>query len=543
MSTLKVNAIQAASGGSVTITGLALDGTGILSGSAEGDAQGQVKLNGVNVDIGVLGSGDAPQFATIELGHASDTTLARSSAGVVTIEGAEVRTGTVGVAKGGTGATSLTDGGVLLGSGTGAVTAMAVLADGEMIVGDGTTDPVAESGATLRTSIGVGTGDSPQFTGIELGHASDTTLTRASAGVLAVEGVNVLLAAGNAVVSSSAEGDAQGQIKFNGVNVNSNALGTDDTPQFASINLGHASDTTITRVSSGVAAIEGKNILTATGNAIVSASVEGDGQGQIKINGVNVDANALGTGDSPSFTNLTVTGDLTVTGTRTELQVSNLNVEDLNITVASGSADSAAADGAGLTVGGAGATFTYSHSGTKWNMNKALDMGANTITTTGAIAGATLNTGQGANELYAMDQNVRTTDDVEFNDVQIDSIGIGTAASGTTGEIRATNDITAFYSSDKRLKSNITNIESPLDKLSKINGVTFDWIETPGIHSHTGSDIGVIAQEIEEVLPDIVTTRDNGYKAVKYDKLVALLIESNKELAKRIESLESRFDL
>jgi len=59
------------------------------------------------------------------------------------------------VAGGGTGAATLTDGGVLLGSGTGAITAMAVLADGEMIVGDGTTDPVAESGLTLRTSIGV----------------------------------------------------------------------------------------------------------------------------------------------------------------------------------------------------------------------------------------------------------------------------------------------------------------------------------------------------------------------------------------------------
>ena len=159
MSKLKVNTIEPASGGSVTVTVLALDGTGIQSSSVEGDAQGQIKINGNNVDINALGSGDAPQFTTIELGHASDTTLARSSAWVVTIEGEVVRTGTVGVTKGGTGATSLTDGGVLLGSGTGAVTAMAVLADGEMIVGDGTTDPVAESGATLRTSIGVGTGD------------------------------------------------------------------------------------------------------------------------------------------------------------------------------------------------------------------------------------------------------------------------------------------------------------------------------------------------------------------------------------------------
>jgi hypothetical protein len=72
------------------------------------------------------------------------------------------------VADGGTGASTFTDGGILLGSGTSAVTAMAVLGDGEFIVGDGSTDPVAESGTTLRTSIGVGTGDSPTFTGLTL---------------------------------------------------------------------------------------------------------------------------------------------------------------------------------------------------------------------------------------------------------------------------------------------------------------------------------------------------------------------------------------
>jgi hypothetical protein len=86
----------------------------------------------------------------------------------------------------------LTDGGVLIGNGSGAMVALAVLADSEMIVGDGTTDPVAESGATLRTSIGVGTGDSPQFTGINVGAATDTTITRGAAGLIEVEGVRVV---------------------------------------------------------------------------------------------------------------------------------------------------------------------------------------------------------------------------------------------------------------------------------------------------------------------------------------------------------------
>jgi hypothetical protein len=95
------------------------------------------------------------------------------SSGAVTIKSGGVDltdeiTGTLPVANGGTGATSLTDGGILLGSGTGAITAMSALGDGVMIVGDGSGDPVAESGATLRTSIGVGAGDSPTFSALTL---------------------------------------------------------------------------------------------------------------------------------------------------------------------------------------------------------------------------------------------------------------------------------------------------------------------------------------------------------------------------------------
>lgn len=89
------------------------------------------------------------------------------------------------VTEGGTGVSTLTDGGVLLGSGTGAVTAMAVLADGELIVGDGTTDPVAESGATLRTSIGVSIGSDVQafdadLTELATGYTSEAATTAAT---------------------------------------------------------------------------------------------------------------------------------------------------------------------------------------------------------------------------------------------------------------------------------------------------------------------------------------------------------------------------
>tara|TARA_E500000318_G_scaffold1910_1_gene2548 strand:+ start:22 stop:1227 length:1206 start_codon:yes stop_codon:yes gene_type:complete len=245
----------------------------------------------------------------------------------------------------------------------------------------------------------------------------------------------------------------------------------------------------------------------------------------------------LGTGNDVQFANLTLTGDLTVQGTTTTINSTAVEIADVNILLASGSADSAAANGAGLTVDGADATFTYTHSGTKWNMNKALDMGANNITTTGTIAGATLNTGQGDNELYAMNQAVQTTDDVQF-----DSFGVGTAASGTTGEIRATNDVTAFYSSDERLKENIVEIEAALHKVRNLRGVEYDWKalsdeERKTIHSHEGHDIGVVAQEVQAVFPDLVTQRDHGYLAVDYSKLTAVLIQAVKELADKVDEL------
>jgi len=130
------------------------------------------------------------------------------------------------------------------------------------------------------------------------------------------------------------------------------------------------------------------------------------------------------------------------------------------------------------------------------------------------------------------------------NDVQFDSFGVGTAASGTTGEIRATNDVTAFYSSDVALKENITNIPDPIESLKKLNGVLFDW-KKEYIDQRGGEDgyfvrkkdVGVIAQEVEKVLPEAVAQRPDGVKAVKYDRLTCLLIEAVKVLTDKVDKL------
>ena len=107
-----------------------------------------------------------------------------------------------------------------------------------------------------------------------------------------------------------------------------------------------------------------------------------------------------------------------------------------------------------------------------------------------------------------------------------------------TGTLTVTDDITAFFSSDERLKLNITPIENPLAKVRSISGNTFTWIEG-GVHE--GEDTGVIAQEIAALgLPGLTTIRETGYMAVKYDKLTALLIEAVKELSAKVEILEQK---
>jgi hypothetical protein len=144
--------------------------------------------------------------------------------------------------------------------------------------------------------------------------------------------------------------------------------------------------------------------------------------------------------------------------------------------------------------------------------------------------------------VLSLPQSINTSASVQFG-----SFGVGTAASGTTGEIRATNEVTAYFSSDERLKENIEQIDAALYKLRKIRGVMFDWtddvIEQRGgedkyfVRKH---DTGVIAQEVEQVLPEVVAVRKDGYKAVRYEKLAGLIIQAINELADEVDEIKQR---
>ena len=103
--------------------------------------------------------------------------------------------------------------------------------------------------------------------------------------------------------------------------------------------------------------------------------------------------------------------------------------------------------------------------------------------------------------------------------------------------MRVHGDVIAFLSSDQTLKENITRIPDALDKVSSLSGNTFTWIEGS---KHGGEDdTGVIAQEVEALgLPGLTTTRENGTKAVRYEKLIPVLIEAIKELKAEIDILK-----
>ena len=106
-----------------------------------------------------------------------------------------------------------------------------------------------------------------------------------------------------------------------------------------------------------------------------------------------------------------------------------------------------------------------------------------------------------------------------------------------TPELKCFGDITAFATSDVTLKENITPISNAVDKVLSISGNTFTWNKKSAYNGEEGT--GIIAQEIEALgLPGLTTTRENGTKAVRYDRLVPLLIEAIKELSNKVKSLE-----
>jgi hypothetical protein len=128
------------------------------------------------------------------------------------------------------------------------------------------------------------------------------------------------------------------------------------------------------------------------------------------------------------------------------------------------------------------------------------------------------------------------------NNYQVNSLGVGTAGSGTAGEIRATNNITAYYS-DERLKTKVGDIENALDKVCQIETMMYHANETAVALGYDASilEVGVTAQSVQKVMPQTVAPApiDDQYLTVRYERLVPLLIEAIKELEAKVKALEN----
>jgi hypothetical protein len=167
--------------------------------------------------------------------------------------------------------------------------------------------------------------------------------------------------------------------------------------------------------------------------------------------------------------------------------------------------------------------------------------GNNTLTIGGGVG--TVNANLGGNALTATTATSLNTG----GNYRVNSFGVGTDGSGTTGEIRATNNITAYFSSDAKFKENIKDVDGALDKVCAIGSKTFDWTDEY-IDSKGGedgyfvrkSDFGVVAQDVQQVFPQAVRTREDGSLAVDYEKLATLAFGAIIELRAEINSIKKK---
>jgi len=272
-------------------------------------------------------------------------------------------------------------------------------------------------------------------------------------------------------------------------------------------------------------------------NGVVAVANGGTGLSSTPANG------ALDIGNGTGFTRTTLTQGtaIGITNASGSITINNTGVTS-NVA------------GTGISVSGATGAVTITNSGvTSIVAGTAISVsgatGAVTVNNTGvtsAVAGTGVSVSAATGAVtFSIGQAVATSSNVQFN-----SLGVGTAGSATAGEIRATNEITAYYS-DRRLKENVKVIDNAVEKVLSLHGITYtpnEVAESFG-YDRTVKLVGLFADEVEAVLPEATRPApfdqdENGnsksgenYKTIQYEKLVPLLIEAIKEQQQKIAQL------
>lgn len=241
-------------------------------------------------------------------------------------------------------------------------------------------------------------------------------------------------------------------------------------------------------------------------------------------------------GDAFVKQNATISGDLTILGTTTTIDTERLVIEDNNIELGSHPSPN------DLTAAGGGITLVASTDGLTdkkiyWNLNKD----AWTFNTNIDIEGS----GSFSDGIHlATDQLIGGIkvglegDTTNYGGLEIDN-GYLKVSNWTSNGAESE---AGFFVSDIKLKDDRKNIDSPIEILNQINGVYFTWNESAHASLTGKKDVGVIAQEVQAVLPEIVAENTVGNLAVSYHKMIPVLIESIKELSEENKLLKSRID-
>lgn len=125
-------------------------------------------------------------------------------------------------------------------------------------------------------------------------------------------------------------------------------------------------------------------------------------------------------------------------------------------------------------------------------------------------------------------------------DIQSVGNAIITGSIFCDGDVVADGDITAANFSDERLKDDISLIENPLSKIMSLDAIQFNWNNKQS--THQGHDIGLIAQQVEKIAPEIVQEKKSGYKGLKYEKVIPLLVGAIQEQEEKIKILNDRVE-
>ena len=517
--TLDSVVIGGASAAAATVTDLTATGTVTFTGAtvANGGAVTTVDINGGTIDGTIIGgaSAAAGTFTT-----ANATTVDTTNIEVTNIK-----------AKDGTAAGSIADS-------TGVVTiASAVLTTAD--INGGTADAVTIGGTTPA----VGTFSTANATTVDTTNIEVTTLKAkdgTSAGSIA-DTTGVVTIASAVLTTADINGGTADSVTIGGTTP---AAGTFTTANATTVDTTNIEVTTL-KAKDGTSA---GSIADATGVVTLASSV----LTTTDINGGTADGVVIGgaSAAAATFTDITGSGTITFTGA-TVANGGAVTTVDIN----GGTIDGAIIGGAsaaaitGTTIDGTTITASTGFVGDGSGLTGLPAAGiGNVVEDTTPQLGGTLDANGNSIQLddngivafgSAQDAELFTNGTDFYLDLNagINNFIIRDATTtrftfDDAGDFTATGDVTAY--SDRSLKDDVRPITDALDKVDQINGVTF-------VRNDMDSDArktGVIAQDVEAVLPEVVSTDENGIKSVAYGNMVGLLIEAVKELRKEVKTLK-----